>query len=115
MATGYHLRAKQKAPKPSIPFPRVIFGSGAGLMGRWLRRSNIHDAFLSAAFALHGQVPGGCIRQELEELSLAADWADGPSTFHRYSIRFFLIYQGFCTSFSILCQIIKTCFKLENY
>ena len=82
MATGYHLRAKQKAPKPRHPTDRVVIGSGAGLCGLWLRRIDIHNGLLSAALALHGQVSDGCVRAELQQLPPPADWADRPSVFH---------------------------------
>ena len=76
---GYHLQAKQKAPKPRHPIARVVIGSGAGLLGRWLRRIDIHKALLPTALALAGQVSGGGVRPELQELSLTAHWTDYPS------------------------------------
>ena len=78
-AMGYHLQAKQKAPKPRHPTVRVVIGSGAGLLGRWLRRIDIHKTLLSATLALAGQVSGGGVRPKLQELSFAAHWTDHPS------------------------------------
>ena len=79
---GYHLQANKKAPEPRHPINRVIIGSGAGLYGRWLRRIDIHDGLLPASLALAGQVSGGGVRSELQQLTLAAHRANHPSVLH---------------------------------
>ena len=81
-AMGYHLQAKQKAPKPRHPTARVVIGSGAGHFGRGLRRFDIHEGLLSAAFALAWQVSGGRVCADLQEFSPLAHRADHPSVPH---------------------------------
>ena len=78
-----HLRAKQKAPKPRSSLPGN-HGSGAGHFGRWHGLSNIHDALLPAQFALARQVSDECVRQDLQQLTLAALRANCPSISHQY-------------------------------
>ena len=73
---------KQKSARATTPDHRVIIGSGAGLYGRWLRRIDIHDGLLPASLALAGQVSGGGVRSELQQLTLAAYRANHPSVLH---------------------------------
>ena len=60
----------------------MFHGSGAGLYGRWLRRVDIHDGFLSAALARSRQVVGGGIRVDLEDFPFSAHWANHPSVLY---------------------------------
>ena len=85
---------KQKAPKPRHP-SRVVIGSGAGLMGRWLRRFDIHNAFFSAPPAIHRKIMGNGVVQELQDLALSADRAHKPSVPYGQFIRFRGILQPF--------------------
>ena len=77
----------KKRPSHVIPSGKK-HGSGAGHFGRWHGRFDIHDALLSAQFALARQVPDGCVGQDLQQLPLAAQRADGPSIFHQYFTTF---------------------------
>lgn len=48
-------------------------------MGHWLRRFDIHNALLPAAFAFSGQVSGGGVRPDLQQFAFAAYRAEHPS------------------------------------
>jgi hypothetical protein len=79
---GYHLQAKQKAPKPRHP------QSGC----HRLRRFDIYKSFLPASFALARQIFGGCAGEYLLQLPLAAYWTDHPSVLHvQFTTAFFIL------------------------
>ena len=75
---------KTKNAQATTTLTGIYHGSGAGHFGRWHGLSNIHDRFLPAQFALARQVSDGCVRQDLQQLSLAALRANCPSVLHKY-------------------------------
>lgn len=75
---------KTKNAQATTTLTGIYHGSGAGHFGRWHGLSNIHNRFLPAQFALARQVSDGCVRQDLQQLSLAALRANCPSVLHKY-------------------------------
>lgn len=84
---------KNKSAQATTPI-RAIIGSGAGLFGRWLRRFDIHDTFLSAVLAPDGPVSCLAVRPHTILCRSAADGTDNTSILVDQFTRFWDLLQG---------------------
>lgn len=96
----------QNKKRPSQRQPKFGFchGSGAGHCGRGLRRFDIHECLLPAALALSGQVSGGGVRPDQQQLSLAAYRADDPSVPYDKFTTSYIRLQTFSPHFCVICK-----------
>ena len=76
-------------------------------MGLWLRRIDIQDGLLSAAFALARQILYAGRGKQFQKFSFPADRADCPSVLCVYLSTFVLRFQGLTLTFYTMVQLLR--------